>query len=36
MVIGQFASKNDYSIFYRKAGEIETDKLDKNSPQPII
>ena len=36
IVRGQFASKNDYTIYYRKAGEIETDKLDKNSPQPII
>ncbi len=36
IVRGQFASKNDYTIYYRNAGEIETDKLDKNSPQPII
>ena len=36
IVRGEFASKNDYTTYYREDGKFVTNKLKKNAAQPII
>jgi lipopolysaccharide assembly outer membrane protein LptD (OstA) len=36
LVRGSFASKNDYSIFYRSEERIVTKKMGHNRPQPVL
>ncbi len=36
IVRGEFASRNDFTIYYRKQYKIVTEKLSDNFPQPIL
>ncbi len=36
IVRGEFASRNDFTVFYRSSGKIVTNQLNKESAQPII